>query len=69
LTRSDPVEDPSAKLEALGLQTPGAWLSSLGAGPTTPGGRITGCSHLALGLPSLGRLGCLPVCWADQAHM
>jgi len=53
----------------LGLRTPGAGLPSLGTGPTTPAGRATGRSHLALGLPSLGHLGYLPVCWADQAHM
>jgi hypothetical protein len=29
-------------------------------------GHAPGYSHLALGLPSLGHLGCLPVCWADQ---
>jgi len=50
------LQDPSARLEArpLGLRTPGAWLPSLGAGPATPAGRATGCSHLALGLPALG---------------
>jgi len=43
---------------SLGLRTLGAWLPSLGTGPTTPAGRATGRNHLALGLPSLG----LPTC-------
>jgi len=58
------LQDPSARLEArpLGLRTPGAWLPSLSVGLATLAGRATGCSHLALSLPSLGRFGCLPVC-------
>jgi hypothetical protein len=52
---------PSARLEVcpLGLQTPRAWLSGLGAGQATPAGRAPGCSHLARGLPIIRRLGCL----------
>jgi hypothetical protein len=52
---------PSARLEvrSLGLRTPRAWLSSLGASQATPTGRAPGCSHLVRGLPSLRRLSCL----------
>jgi len=52
---------PSARLEVrpLGLRTPRAWLSSLGASQAMPTGRAPGCSHLVRGLPSLRRLSCL----------
>jgi len=51
----------SARLEVrpLGLRTPRAWLSSLGAGQATPTGLAPGCSHLVRGLSSLRRLSCL----------
>jgi len=54
-------QTPSARLEArpLGLRTSDVWLPGLGAGQATPTGCTLSCSHLARGLPSLGRLGYL----------
>jgi len=50
-------------------QTPSVWLPGMGARQATPAGRTSGCSHLALGLPILERLGCLLVCWDNPAYM
>jgi len=52
---------PSASLEARppGMQTLGAWLTSLCTGHSTPAGRTPGYSHPTRSLPHLERLSCL----------
>ena len=64
------LQGPSVRLEARpgGMRTPSVSLPGMDAGQATPVGCTPSYSHLALGLPSLGRLGCLPMCWDDPAY-
>jgi hypothetical protein len=59
----------SARLEArpLGMQTLGAWLTSLDTGHSTPTGRTPGYNHPLRSLPHLGRLSCL-LCAVQTKH-
>jgi hypothetical protein len=65
------LQNPRVRLEKCpgGLQTPDAWLLGPGARQATPAARTSGCNHLMLGLPSLGRFSCLLVCWDAPAYI